>query len=61
MEGLTFIIFLSIPVYFIIALKKFYGQSLKKVFAKFLGISFLYNIVFWVVFGIVFLNALSII
>lgn len=52
---------LTIPVYFIIALKKFYGQNIGKVVLKFLGISFLYNIIFGVAVGLVFLNALSII
>lgn len=56
----TFMI-LAIPIYFIIALKKFYGQSLGKVFLKFLTVSFLYNSIFWMVVAIVFLNALSII
>jgi len=58
---LTTVLFLFIPVYFIIALKKFYGQSFGKVFLKFLTVSFLYNTVFWLVVGFVFLNALSII
>lgn len=57
----TTLLVLSIPVYFMIALKKFYGQSFGKVFLKFLTVSFLYNTIFWVVVIFVFLNALSII
>jgi len=59
--GVIAILIISIPVYLILALKKFYGQSFGKVFLKFVVISFLYNIVFWVVVVFVFLNALSII
>lgn len=59
--GVTLFLLLIIPVYFIIALKKFYGQGIGKVILKFLGISFLYNIVLAVAVGLVFLNALSII
>lgn len=55
------ILLFSIPLYLIIALKKFYGQGILKVILKFMGISFLYNIVFWVTVGIVFFNALNII
>ncbi|NQU55191.1 MAG: DUF3667 domain-containing protein, partial [Bacteroidetes bacterium] len=55
------IILLCIPVYFIVALKKFYGQSIKKVILKFFAVSFLYNIIFWFIVAFVFLNALSII
>lgn len=56
----TLLIF-SVPVYLVIALKKFYGQSFGKVILKFIGVSFLYNIIFFVTVGLVFLNALSII
>ena len=52
---------LTIPVYFITALKKFYGQNIFKVILKFAGISMLYNLLFWIVVGWVFLRALSII
>ena len=58
---ITALIFLSTPIYFIIALKKFYEQSVIKVIFKSIAISFLYNIVFWVVVIFVSLNALSII
>lgn len=55
------ILILTIPIYFITALKKFYGQNIGKAFIKFIVVSFLYNIIFWLVVGLVFLNALSII
>lgn len=58
---ITFLFFLAFPVYFIVALKKFYGQNLGKVLVKFLGISMIYNTVFWIVVGIVFMNALSLV
>lgn len=58
---ITFIFFIAIPVYFILALKKFYGQNIGKVLVKFIGISLLYNIVFWIAVGIVFTNALSLV
>lgn len=60
-EGITTTIMLSIPIYLIIALKKFYGQKLGKVILKFFAISILYNAIFWIIVGFVFLNALSII
>ncbi len=55
------ILIFSIPIYFVIALKKFYGQGIIKVILKFLSVSFLYNLIFWIVVGFVFLNAFSII
>ena len=58
---ISFVVFLCIPVYIMVALKKFYGQSKRKVFVKFIGISIFYNIIFWNVFVFVFLNALNII
>lgn len=59
--GITFILLLTIPFYFFIAIKKFYGQEIGKVIMKFLGISVLYNIVLGLTIGVVFLNALNII
>ena len=61
LEIVSTILLFSVPVYFILALKKFYGQSFGKVILKFLAISFLYNIIFFFAVGFVFLNALSII
>lgn len=46
------------PVYFIIALRKFYGQSVWKTIVKFFTVSFLYNLLFLVVRGAA-LNALN--
>lgn len=57
----TSVLILFIPVYFILALKKFYGQSYGKVFLKFIVVSFLYNIIFFIAVGYVFLSALSIV
>ncbi len=50
-----------IPIYFFISLKNVYGQKWGKVIGKFLGISVLYNFVFWIVIGFVFMNALSLV
>ena len=57
----SIILLLFIPVYFIIALKKFYGQGIIKVIMKFLTVSFLYNIIFWIIVGFIFLDVLSVI
>ena len=57
--GISIVLILTIPIYFIIALKKFYGQSIVKVILKFLSVSFLYNIIFWIVVGFVIWNAFS--
>jgi hypothetical protein len=56
---ITFILFLAIPLYFILALKNFYTQNIGKILVKFLGISLLYNIVFWIAVGFVLTSALS--
>lgn len=61
LETVSKILFFTVPVYFILALKKFYGQRIGKVFVKFIGVSILYNIVFFFIVGFVILNALSII
>lgn len=55
------ILFFSVPLYFILALKRFYGQSYGKVILKFIFVTFLYNIIFFLAVGYVFLSALSII
>ncbi len=54
------ILFLSIPIYIIIAIKKFYGQSLGKVILKFFTLSFLYNIVFFTVVLLAALDAINV-
>ncbi|WP_372650645.1 DUF3667 domain-containing protein [Draconibacterium sp.] len=53
------ILFLSVPVYIIIALKKFYGQSIGKVVLKFFALSFIYNIVFFTVILLASLDAIN--
>lgn len=42
---ITSIFLLSFPIYLIIALKRFYGQSIGQVIVKFFCITFIYNIV----------------
>ena len=58
--GITTVMVFATPVYLIIAMKKFYGQSVGKVILKFLAISFLYNIIFLVVVTLATLNAINI-
>ncbi len=41
------ILIFSFPVYVILSLKKFYGQSFGKVFLIFFGISIIYNAILW--------------
>lgn len=60
-EPITAILLLTVPVYFIFALKRFYGQSYFKVFLKFLMVSFIYNFILLFALGFVFLDALRII
>ena len=55
------ILFLSVPLYIIIALKKFYGQSLAKVFVKFIMLSITYYMIFFVVILIASLDAINLI
>jgi len=56
----TLILIWIMPIYFIEALKKFYNKSLGKTMLKFVGISLIYNLVFWLVVVIVFFKALNI-
>jgi len=56
----TMFLICMIPLYFVMALKKFYGQQVGKTLLKFVGISFIYNFIFWIVVGIVFFKALNI-
>ncbi len=55
------ILLFAVPVYFVVAIKKFYGQSIMKVVVKFLSVSFLYNIVFITVIVLAVLNAIGLI
>jgi hypothetical protein len=48
----------SFPVYFILALHKFYGQSWGKVVLKFLGVSFIYNAMLWMAVIVVFIKSM---
>lgn len=61
LETISAILMFLVPIYFIIALKKFYGQSTGKVILKFITVSVLYQLVFILMVGFAFLNALSII
>jgi hypothetical protein len=56
--AINLILLLSFPVYFVLAMKKFYGQSWGKVVLKFLGVSFIYNSMFWA--AVIFVFAKSI-
>ena len=60
-KSFTAIVVISIPVYIIIALKRFYGQTTGKVILKFFIVSILYYTVFAIMVGLAILNALSII
>lgn len=51
---------LFIPVYIILAIKKFYGQSLGKVLLKFVALSFIYNMVFFTVILLASLDAINV-
>lgn len=57
-ELLTSLLILTIPVYVVIAMKKFYEQSIGKTIAKFIVVSFSYNIIFLIVILTAALNAL---
>ena len=61
LQSFVLILLLSVPVYFIIAMKKFYGQNILKVILKFFTVSFLYNIVFTTVLVLTVLNAIGVI
>jgi hypothetical protein len=55
------VLLISFPVYFILALRHFYGQNYLKVVLKFLGISVIYNLMLWSVVAFVFLKSIQII
>ena len=61
LKTITSILILSVPMYFIIAMKNFYGQSIGKVVLKFFTVSFLYNIIFFMVLTAAILNALGLV
>ena len=58
--SISAVLILSIPIYIIIAIKKFYGQSLGKVVLKFFALSFIYNIVFFTVILLASLDAINV-
>ena len=58
---LTLIFLIFIPVYLIIAIKKFYGQTTGKVVLKFISVSAIYNIIFLTVLSLAIFNALTVI
>lgn len=53
------ILLVSFPIYFILALRKFYGQGIRKTIIKFLLISIMYNIILLTTAGIVISKALG--
>ncbi len=55
------VVFLTIPVYLIIAMKHFYKQRILAVLSRFVGVTFFYSIVFIVVSMLVIFNAMRII
>lgn len=61
LQNVVLILLFSVPLYFIIAMKKFYGQNIFKVIMKFFVVSFLYNIVFVTVLVVTVLNAIGLI
>lgn len=56
---ISLLLLIAFPVYFILALRKFYRQSWGKTIFKFLAISFVYNIVLLTTAGIVIAKALG--
>jgi hypothetical protein len=60
-DWIIFFFFLCAGIYFIIALKKFYGQGSGKTILKFFGISFIYFFVLTGTVLLTMLNALSLI
>ncbi len=58
---LGFVLFLTIPVYLVIAMKQFFGQRILAVLPRFFGVTFFYSIVFLIVSMAVILNAMRII
>lgn len=61
LETITSIIVFVLPVYTVIAMKRFYQQSVRKTIFKFLVVSFFYNIIFLLVVVGAILNALNIV
>lgn len=55
------IVFLTIPVYQVIAMKNFFGQRILAVLPRFVGVTVLYNLIFFIVLSFVVLNAMRVI
>ncbi len=53
------ILILSFPGYFVLAVRKFYGQNFGKIFLKFIGISVIYNIALWASVLFVFIKSIG--
>ena len=58
---ISYPILLTIPVYSVLSLKKFYHQGFASNILKFSGILIIYNMIFWFAVGWVFLGALTLI
>jgi len=61
LSGISGILLLTFPIYFILALRKFYGQTFGKIILKFLGISIIYNVVLWSAVLFVFVKVLGVV
>jgi hypothetical protein len=55
---LNLVLLISFPLYFVLALHKFYGQGWGKVIIKFIGISLIYNVMLWATVIFVFVKSL---
>lgn len=51
--------FISIPVYFLLAMRSFYGQGIRKLLSKFIGVSIIYNLILFSAVIYVFVHALD--
>jgi hypothetical protein len=60
MEMLIATLVFVVPVYIVIAMKKFYGQNIGKTILKFFVVSYLYNLIFLIVVIVASLNAVNI-
>ncbi|MBV5313722.1 MAG: DUF3667 domain-containing protein [Prolixibacteraceae bacterium] len=56
---INLLLLLSFPVYFILAMRKFYGQSWSKVLLKFIGVSLIYNAMLWTAVVLVFIKSIG--
>lgn len=56
---INLLLLLSFPVYFVVAMKRFYGQSWGKVMMKFFGVSFIYNMMLWAAVILVFIKSIG--